>query len=340
VPDRRRPGILGLSTALDVEHERSRQTVTIEARPRRLRGTFTRLSVRSGPLEVGIETAGSEGGWPVLLLHGFPYDPHSFEAVAVRLAAAGARVLAPYLRGFGPTGFVSESTPRSGQQAAIGRDVLSLIETLELEAPILVGYDWGGRAACVAAALRPDLVGGVVALGGYSIQDIAGSDEPSPPLEESRDWYQYYFHSKRGQAGLTRFRREIAAQLWREWSPARPIEDADFERAVPSFDNPDFVDVAIHSYRHRFGLAPGATEYEDDERFLAGLPTIASPAIVLDPTDDPALAPRPREHHAERFAHLLDHRRIASGHNQPFDAPADVALAVRDLRDFLTGRRP
>jgi pimeloyl-ACP methyl ester carboxylesterase len=186
--------------------------VTIEARPRRVRGTFTRLSVRSGPLEVGIETAGSEGGWPVLLLHGFPYDPHSFEAVAVRLAAVGARVLAPYLRGFGPTGFVSESTPRSGQQAAIGRDVLSLIETLELEAPILVGYDWGGRAACVAAALRPDLVGGVVALGGYSIQDIAGSDEPSPPLEESRDWYQYYFHSKRGQAGLTRFRRDIAAQ--------------------------------------------------------------------------------------------------------------------------------
>jgi pimeloyl-ACP methyl ester carboxylesterase len=284
---------------------------------------------------VAIETAGPETGWPVLLLHGFPYDPHSFEAVAAELAGAGARVLAPYLRGFGATRFASASTPRSGQQAAIGRDVIDLIETLALEAPILVGYDWGGRAACVAAVLRPDLVGGVVALGGDSIQDIAAFAEPAPPLDESRDWYQYYFHGERGRAGLTRYRRELAAQLWHEWSPARPIADADFERAAPSFDNPDFVDVAIHSYRHRFGLVPGAPEYEDDERFLAGLPTIDTPAIVLDPTEDPVLQPRTREQHLARFPQLLDHRLIASGHNQPFDAPAEVALAVRDLHAFL-----
>jgi pimeloyl-ACP methyl ester carboxylesterase len=297
--------------------------------------TFTRISVRSGPLDVGIETAGPADGWPVLLLHGFPYDPHSFEAVANELAVAGARVLAPYLRGFGPTRFASRLTARSGQQAAIGRDVLTLIDTLELQMPILVGYDWGGRAACVAGALRPDLIGGVVALGGYSIQDIAASTEPTPPLDESRDWYQYYFHSRRGRAGLTRYRRELAVQLWREWSPTRPIGEADFERTAPSFDNPDFVDVVIHSYRHRFGLVPGAEEYEDDERFLAGLPTVEVPAIVLDPTEDPALHPRPRKQHVARFPRILDYRRILSGHNQPFDAPTEVALAVRDLHAFL-----
>ncbi|MFH8470507.1 alpha/beta fold hydrolase [Streptomyces sp. NPDC017991] len=297
--------------------------------------TFTRVSVRSGPLDVGIETAGPADGPPVLLLHGFPYDPYSFEAVADELARGGARVLAPYLRGFGATRFVSRSTARSGQQAAIGRDVLGLVDTLGLQAPILVGYDWGGRAACVAAALRPDLAGGVVALGGYSIQDIAASTEPAPPLDESRDWYQYYFHSARGREGLTRHRRELAAQLWREWSPTRPVDDAEFERTAPSFDNPDFVEVAVHSYRHRFGLVPGAAEYEDDERFLAALPTVDVPAIVLDPTEDPALHPRPREEHADRFPRLLDYRRIPSGHNQPFDAPAEVARAVRDLHAFL-----
>jgi pimeloyl-ACP methyl ester carboxylesterase len=297
--------------------------------------TFTRLSVRSGPLDVGIETAGPEDGWPVLLLHGFPYDPHVYEAVAAELAVAGARVLTPYLRGFGATRFVSESTFRSGQQAAVGRDVLYLVDTLELEAPILVGYDWGGRAACAAAVLRPERIGGVLALGGYSIQDIAASAEPSLPRDESGDWYQYYFHSERGRAGLTRYRRELAAQLWREWSPTRPILDADFDRTAPSFDNPDFVDVVIHSYRHRFGLAPGAEEYETDERFLAGLPTVDVPAIVLDPTEDPALHPRAREQHHAQFSRLLDYRQISSGHNQPFDAPAEVALAVRDLHAFL-----
>jgi pimeloyl-ACP methyl ester carboxylesterase len=171
------------------------------------------------------------------------------------------------------------------------------------------------------------------ALGGFSIQNIAASAEPTPPLDESRDWYQYYFHSERGRAGLTRYRRELAAQLWREWSPARPIVDADFERAAPSFDNPDFVDVVIHSYRHRFGLVPGAEEYEEDECFLATLPTVDVPAIVLDPTEDPALKPRPREQHVARPG-LLDYQQISSGHNPPLDAPAEVALAARNLHAF------
>jgi pimeloyl-ACP methyl ester carboxylesterase len=209
------------------------------------------------------------------------------------------------------------------------------VDTLALEAPILVGYDWGGRAACVAGALRPEAIGGIVALGGYSVQDIAASVRPTTPLDESRDWYQYYFHSERGRAGLTRYRRELAAQLWRQWSPARPVSEAAFARTAPSFDNPDFVEVVIHSYRHRFGLAPGAEEYEDDERFLAGLPAVDVPALVLDPMQDPALHMRPRDEHAAHFPRLLAYRRIASGHNQPFDAPADVALAVREVHAFL-----
>ena len=302
--------------------------------------SFNRFSVRSGPLEVGVEAAGPEGGWPVLLLHGFPYDPHSYEAVAAELGAAGARVLVPYLRGFGPTRFASDSAPRSGQQAAIGRDALNLVDTLALEAPILAGYDWGGRAACVAAVLGPGRVGGIVALGGYSIQAIAASGEPTLPLDESRHWYQYYFQGERGRAGLTRYRRELAAQLWREWSPGRPVAGADFEQAAPSFDNPDFVDVVIHSYRHRFGLVPGAPEYEDDERLLAGLPAVNLPAIVLDPAQDPVLQPRTREQHAARFPQLLDYRLIPSGHNQPLDAPAQVALAVQDLHEVLAAAGP
>ncbi len=300
--------------------------------------TYSLMSVTSGPLNVGLETAGPHDGWPVLLLHGFPYDPHSYEVVAATLASAGARVIVPYLRGFGPTRITSDATQRSGQQAAIGRDVLQLVETLALSAPIVVGYDWGGRAACVAAALDPVHIGGVIALGGDSIQDIAASCEPAPPVEESLDWYQYYFHGERGRAGLTRYRRELALQLWREWSPERVIDSADFERAAPSFDNPDFVEVVIHSYRHRFGLAPGAPEYDEDERRLAQLPTIDVPAIVLDPTQDPMVTPRTREEHSKRFTRLLDHRLIPSGHNQPFDAPAEVSLAVRDLHRALLGQ--
>jgi pimeloyl-ACP methyl ester carboxylesterase len=292
--------------------------------------------VRSGVLEVAIETAGPVDGWPVVLLHGFPYGPHCFAEVATRLAEVGARVITPYLRGFGPTRFLSDQTARSGQQAALGRDVLDLVASLQLAAPILVGFDWGGRAACVAAVLRPEAVGGVIALGGYSIQDIPSAGEPSPPLEESRNWYQYYFHGERGRAGLVRYRREIAAQLWEEWSPKRPIGPDAFALTAPAFDNPDFVDVVIHSYRHRFGLVPGASEYDADEALLSGLPSVVVPTIVLDPVDDPALQPRTREQHARNFTRLVDYRQIASGHNQPADAPTDVAQAVRDLLALLT----
>jgi pimeloyl-ACP methyl ester carboxylesterase len=179
--------------------------------------------VATDVLEVAVETRGPAAGWPVVLVHGFPYDARSYDAVAESLTAAGARVVVPYLRGYGPTTFRSATTPRSGQQGALGRDLVDLVEALELAAPVLAGFDWGGRAACIAAALRPELIGGLVAIGGYEIQDIAGFARPKPPLQESRAWYQYYFHAERVRAGLATYRRELTAQLWREWAPGRPF---------------------------------------------------------------------------------------------------------------------
>ena len=289
-------------------------------------------SITAGSLAIAFEAAGPDDGWPVVLLHGFPYDPGSYEAVMPLLAAEGARVIVPYLRGFGPTRFLSAETPRSGQQAAVGFDVLRLTEALQLEAPILVGYDWGGRAACVAAALWPERFGGLVAIGGYSIQDIAGSVEPTSPRDESLDWYQYYFHSERGRRGLAANRRELTAQLWREWAPGRDWVEADFERAAASFDNPDFVDVVIHSYRHRFGLVDGDPAFDHLERALATLPPVTIPTVVLDQGEDPMNTPAPADEHREHLPALVAHRVVAAGHDLPRHAPAAVAEAVLALR--------
>ncbi len=235
---------------------------------------FERITVGTSQLSVVAETAGPPGGWPVLLLHGFPYDPWSYVAIADRLAAAGGRVVAPYLRGFGPTRFLPDVVSRTGQQAAIGRDAIEVIDGLGLGSAVVVGFDWGGRAACIAAALWPERIGGLVAIGGYEIQDIVGFAEPALPPEESRAWYQYYFHGERGRAGLARYRRELTAQLWREWAPGRRFPAEDFDRAALSFDNPDFVDVVIHSYRHRYGLAPGDPVYGEIERQLVAQPQV------------------------------------------------------------------
>ncbi|MBN9620898.1 MAG: alpha/beta fold hydrolase [Actinobacteria bacterium] len=266
-----------------------------------------------------------------MLLHGFPYDPRSYDRVRDELAVAGARVLVPYLRGYGPTRFHDDATPRSGQQAAIGHDAAELVEALGLRSPILVGFDWGGRAACIAAALWPERVGGLVAIGGDEIQDIAGFAEPEPPLTESRAWYQYYLHGERGRRCLTRYRRDLTAQLWREWAPGRPFREADFEVTAAAFANPDFVDIVVHSYRHRYGLAPGDPAYDEIEAALARRPTITVPTIVLDPTEDPMVEPRGRAEHEARFPALVDHRLVASGHDLPRHEPAAVAAAVLDL---------
>ena len=231
-------------------------------------------TVDTPTLRIAYEERGPPGGVPVVLSHGFPYDPRAYDGVAPILAEAGCRVIVPYLRGYGPTRFLSDATPRSGQQGALGADLLALMDALVLPRAVLVGYDWGGRAACVVAALWPDRVQGLVTACGYNIQDIAAAVTPGPMEQEHRWWYQYYLHTERGRAGLAADRRGLARLLWRLWSPSWPFGDAEFDRTAPSFDNPDFVNVVVQSYRHRFGYTPGDPAYDAIEAQLASQPAI------------------------------------------------------------------
>src|SRR3954468_10445957 len=226
-------------------------------------------TIAAGVLSIAYHESGPATGPPVFLMHGFPYDIHAYAEVVPLLAQAGCRVIVPYLRGFGPTRFLDPATPRSGEQAALGADLLALMDALRVDRAVLAGYDWGGRAACVVAALWPQRCAGLVSFNSYNIQDIARGMEPDTPENERRLWYQYYFHSERGRAGLARDRRGVARLLWQTWSPTWRFDAATFERTAAAFDNPDFVDVVIQSYRHRFGLVPGDPAYAGIERKLA-----------------------------------------------------------------------
>jgi pimeloyl-ACP methyl ester carboxylesterase len=288
--------------------------------------------IRAGGLEVGYYELGPLAGPTVLLLHGFPYSIESFVEVAPLLAARGCRVIVPHLRGHGTTRFLEKSTPRSGQQAAIGVDVIALMDALSIERAVLAGYDWGGRAACVAAALWPERCTGLVSVNSYLIQDIARAAEPIAPLVESGLWYQYYFQTERGRAGLTANRREIAKTLWTRNSPNWMFDDATLDRHAMAFDNPDYVDVVIHSYRHRLGLAPGFPAYEDVERKLAALPAITVPSITLDGRADGVVPATDGKSSASRFRGRRSHRVVdGAGHNLPEEAPRDFADAVFEL---------
>ena len=214
--------------------------------------------IRAGQLEIAYLETGAADGPPVVLLHGFPYDVHAMTEAGQILAASGHRVLIPWLRGYGPTRFLDDATLRSGEQAALGADLLALLEALDLPPAVLAGYDWGGRAACIVAALWPERVRGLVSGGsGYNIQNIAAASAPAAPEAEHRWWYQYYFHGERGRAGLTRNRRDLCRLLWKLWSPDWDFDDATFARTAAAFDNPDFVEVVLHSYRHRYALVAG-----------------------------------------------------------------------------------
>jgi pimeloyl-ACP methyl ester carboxylesterase len=290
-----------------------------------------RASVRAGVLDIEVRRSGDPDGWPVVLLHGFPYDAHSFDRVSELLVDAGADVVVPSLRGYGLTRFADATSMRSGQQAAVAHDLLDLIEALELDCPIVAGYDWGGRAACVVAALWPDRVSGLVSGNGYLLQDIADSGTPLPPHLERKHWYQYYLHGERGRAGLREHRAEFARLLWAEWSPSWTFTEEDFQQTRPAFDNPDFVEVVVHSYRHRYGLAGGDPAYEVTEQRIAAQPPIPVPTIVLDGEYDTVTQPRPREEHEPHFTSLVDYRLVGAGHNLPQEAPAEFARAVLDL---------
>jgi pimeloyl-ACP methyl ester carboxylesterase len=289
-------------------------------------------SVDAGVLNVSYYEEGPADGPPVVLLHGFPYDIHSYVDVAPQLAAKGCRVIVPYVRGYGPTRFLDSKTPRSGEQAAVGADLISLIDALGIKRAIFAGYDWGGRAACVGAALWPDRCAGLVTVNGYLIQNIARAMVPAKPPHEVAYWYQYYFQIERGRAGLAANRREIAKILWRQWSPNWRFDDATFERTALAFDNPDFVDVVIHSYRHRYGLAEGDPRYADLEARLAAQPAITVPAITIDGDADGVNPATDGTAHAAKFSRRLAHRVIPhGGHNLPQEEPEAFAAAVMEV---------
>lgn len=289
-------------------------------------------TIQAGVLEVAYFEAGPASGPPVLLMHGFPYDIHAYAEVAPLLADAGCRVIVPFLRGYGATRFLSEATPRSGEQAALGADLLALLDALAIPRAVLAGYDWGGRAACVVAALWPERCAGLVSFNGYNIQNIAKAMEPDSPENELRLWYQYYFHSERGRAGLAADRRALTRLLWRLWSPTWDFDETTFERSAAAFDHPDFVEVVIQSYRHRFGLASGDPAYAAIEARLAAQPPITVPAITFDGADDGVRPAADASAHAHRFTGPRSHRVVPGvGHNMPQEAPRVFAKAVLEL---------
>jgi pimeloyl-ACP methyl ester carboxylesterase len=286
--------------------------------------------VRTSVLDIAFEEFGPADGAPVILMHGFPYDPRAYDGVVPLLT--GCRVVAPYLRGYGPTRFLSSDTMRSGEQAALGNDLKEMMDALGIERAVLAGYDWGGRAACIVAALWPQRVMGLVTGGGYNMHDVAGSVKPASASQEHRYWYQYYFCTERGRAGLTENRRDIAKLLWQLWSPHWTFNDATFDATARSFDNPDFVDVVIHSYRVRYGYVPGDPALAAIENKLAAKPQITVPAITLQGEAMGTTSPEASAGHAKHFTGPYERRTIPRvGHNIPQEAPRETADAVLTL---------
>jgi pimeloyl-ACP methyl ester carboxylesterase len=290
------------------------------------------LRVKTPLLDVAYERSGPEGGRPVILLHGFPYDIRGYDDAVARINAAGYRTIVPYLRGYGPTRFLSGATIRSGQQAALGQDLLDLMDALDIGKAVLAGYDWGGRAACVVSALWPERVHGLVSCTGYNIQDLTKSTTPVDPAQEARMWYVYYFHTERGRNGLTRNRAAIAKLLWKMWSPNWAFDDATFARSAPAFDNDDFVDVVIHSYMHRTGSVAGDMLYALLEAQLSVQPAIDVPTIVLHGADDNVTPVPGSENHGRHFTADYQRRVLPGiGHNAPQEDPQAFADAVIEM---------
>lgn len=283
--------------------------------------------VETPQLDIAVEEHGPADGAPVILLHGFPYAARCYDGVVPLLP--GHRVLVPHLRGYGETR-LKPGILRSGAQAALGADLLALMDALDIPSAILAGYDWGGRAACVVAALHPERCAGLVTCTGYNIQDIARAMEPQPPEREMRHWYQYYFHSERGARGLAQDRAELCRLLWQLWSPEWRFTEAEYAASAAHFENPDFVAVVIHSYRHRFALVAGDPAHEEFEARLAQLPPITVPAIDLHGLADGVNPPGPKA--SPRFTGRFERRLLPGvGHNPPQEAPASFARALLDL---------
>jgi pimeloyl-ACP methyl ester carboxylesterase len=287
--------------------------------------------INAGVLNVGYVEAGPAKGLVALLLHGWPYDIHSFVEVVPVLTAAGYRVIVPYLRGYGSTRFLAADTPRNGQQAALAVDTTALMDALKIDKAVIAGFDWGARTADIVAALWPTRCRALVSVSGYLIGNQELNRAPLPPKAELQWWYQYYFATERGEAGYTKYRREFARLIWELASPKWAFDDATFERTASAFDNPDHVAVSIHNYRWRLSLAAGEAKYDAIEKQLAALPAIGVPAITLEGDANGAPHPEPAAY-AKRFTGPYEHRNIGGGigHNLPQEAPRAFAQAVID----------
>ena len=300
----------------------------------------TLRTIVTSMLEIAYEQTGPDTGKPILLLHGFPYDVRQYDEVRERIAREDRCIIVPYLRGFGPTRYLAQQLFRSGQQAALGKDIVDLMDALKIDRASLVGYDWGGRGACVAAALWPDRVRALVAVGGYTVQDIAkAAITPESPEQEWQFWYQWYFQTERGRKGLDTNRDELCRLLWKLWSPTWKFSDEMFSATAKSFHNSDFVATAIHSYRHRYANAPGDPALEELEVQLTRKPPIRCPVIVLHGEDDRVNPPSTSEGQENHFT--SDHeRRVLRGigHCPPSESPDEVADAIEDVIELQTRR--
>jgi pimeloyl-ACP methyl ester carboxylesterase len=295
--------------------------------------SFGRLNeIDAGVLRVGYAEAGPASGPCVILLHGWPYDIHSYVDVAPLLAAEGYRVIVPYLRGYGTTRFLSDDTARNGQQSVLAVDTIALMDALQIEHAILAGFDWGARIANVVAALWPERCRALVSVSGYLTSSQETGERPLPPEAELRWWYQYYFATERGRAGYDKYRRDFAKLIWRTASPKWNFDDATFDRTATSFDNPDHVAIAIHNYRWRLGLADGEAHYDDLEKRLAAGPVITVPTITLEGDANGAPHPEPGSY-AGKFSGRYSHRTIEGGigHNLPQEAPEAFADALLEV---------
>ena len=293
--------------------------------------------IDAGLLNVGYVDVGPTGGQPVVLLHGWPYDIHSYAEVAPSLGAVGYRVIVPYLRGYGPTRFLSDETVRNGQQSALALDVIDLMDALGIGSAIVAGFDWGARTAAIVAALWPDRCKGLVSVSGYLIGSQAANAAPLPPPAELSWWYQYYFATERGRAGYDTYRHDFAKLIWGTASPLWKFDDETFDRSAAALDNPDHVEIVIHNYRWRLGVASGESQYDDLEQRLAAGPVITVPTITLEGDANGAPHPDPSAY-ATKFSGRYVHRTISGGvgHNVPQEAPEQFVEAIVDVNSFAT----
>jgi pimeloyl-ACP methyl ester carboxylesterase len=293
--------------------------------------------IDAGLLNISYAESGRADGPAVILLHGWPYDIHSFVDVAPILASAGYRVIVPYLRGYGATHFLSSETFRNGQPSAVALDIIALMDALKIQKPIIAGFDWGGRTTDIIAALWPERCKGIVSVSGYLIGSQESGEIPLPPNAELQWWYQYYFATERGRTGYDKYRHDFAKLIWQTASPKWKFDDATFDRSAVSFENPDHVGVVVHNYRWRLGLAEGESKYNDLEKRLAEGPIITVPAITLEGDANGAPHPEPASY-ASKFAGKYQHRTLKGGigHNLPQEAPEAFAKAVIDVNGYTS----